>query len=71
MKTGFEDLVYSVTMRCYCKCGVAICINSDLTGAFDIAASFWGKHNGKQHGETTPSKCRLARIKLQKEEGRT
>ena len=61
MKTGFEDLVHSVTMRCYCLCGAIYRINSDLTHVFDHVAQFWEMHDGVGHGPTAPQIAANAR----------
>lgn len=64
MKTGFEELVYSVTMRCYCTCGGAMHINSDLEGTFQAVEAFWSQHTGFGHKPTTPAKSQRVRARL-------
>lgn len=66
MKTGFEDLVFSVTMRCYCICGGGMHITSDLDGAFEKVAEFWEIHKGFGHKPTTAAKARNMRDRLRR-----
>ena len=70
MKTGFEDLVHSVTMRCYCLCGAVYHINSDLTHGFDHVARFWESHDGAGHGPTTPQIAANVRSRKRVKENR-
>lgn len=62
---GLNDLVYTVTARCYCSCGDAIHTTAAWDTVADAVSIFWSEHQGKGHGATDPRTCRAARLRRQ------